>query len=144
MVSEYQSLTSQSEAVRPLSDQEFRELVGDPPQKVELIPGRALFAKKASQGQNCGMRQLSEFSRPQQGRHVCVRRRKHSSSAPYGSPRRLVDSRKRLWYGSRHFCDLLAYVKRNIGSCRKLRMDWTLRPEVGRCAEIRSCRQPPS
>ena len=48
--SEYQSLVQDTEAVQPLDDQELRALANDATQKIELIPGRAMFAIKAPSG----------------------------------------------------------------------------------------------
>ena len=39
-----------TDAVRPLSDEEFRSMATDASQQVELIPGRALFMVKAPNG----------------------------------------------------------------------------------------------
>ena len=50
MQDEYDSLVAKTDAVKPLSDEEFRSLAADATQQIELIPGRALFTVKAPQG----------------------------------------------------------------------------------------------
>ena len=62
---EYDSLTKVSKAVRPLTDEQFEELVRDPSVQCELVPGRAIFTVKAHTGRlktravACGNHQTS-------------------------------------------------------------------------------------
>ena len=79
------SLVTKTDAVRPLTEEEFRSLAVDPTQKIELIPGRALFAVKAPAGRlkawvvACGNFQCSA-SRGREDTFACRR------SAPFALP----------------------------------------------------------
>ena len=47
---EYDSLVHETKAVRPLTDQQFTNLLQDPSVQHELVPGRAIFTVKAHSG----------------------------------------------------------------------------------------------
>ena len=65
MQAEYDSLTKETQAVRPLTDSEFEGLIRDPSIQCELVPGRAIFTVKAHTGRlktravACGNHQTS-------------------------------------------------------------------------------------
>ena len=50
MQAEYNSLVHETQAVRPLSDQQFSAMLKDPNVQHELVPGRAIFTIKAYSG----------------------------------------------------------------------------------------------
>ena len=62
---EYDSLTKESKAVHPITDEEFERLIRDPNIQCELVPGRAIFTVKAHTGRlktravACGNHQTS-------------------------------------------------------------------------------------